>query len=276
MAMMQTPVPAPAPCGPVDVRKMMRETSRQTSIDDLVRRGVRQVKVINAGKIDAMITEAVERAIGTAQVAALDAERGKIELEARQEFQALLQEHQEVVRSKEDLQRQKADLAAQLGQIEQRLSDERKRVVDGETFTLSDEGYETLDFNIRLLFSELVRDAREDGTGDEAVLGRLEGGLGRILDELLGDERRRRADLERLAQSRAIEVYERRIQKLNAALSGTEQRLREVAAAKGFDPGVASVFDCVQGLNLADADYQRKKGLLRLVFEENVALRKAG
>ena len=261
---------------PVDVRKVLQASSRQTTVDDLVRRGVRQVKVINAAKINEMISEAVERAISAAQVAVLEAERGKIEQEARQEFQALFQEHQEVVRSKDDLRQQKAELAAQLDQLTSRLADERKRVVSGETFVLSDEGYETLDFNIRLLFAELFRDAQAEGLAPEEMLRRLEGGIHQVLDGLLGEERRRRADAERLARSQAIEVYERRIQKLNATLAGTEQRLREVAAAKGFDAGIASIYDSVQGLNPLEAEFQKKRELLKVVFEENLSLQKAG
>ena len=69
-----------------------------------------------------------------------------------------------------------------------------------------------------------------------------------------------------------IGLLERRIAKLNKSLKNTESTLRKVAAAKGIDHGLASIFDDIQGLNFDDANFERKSELLKEIFEQNIAL----
>jgi hypothetical protein len=51
--------------------------------------------------------------------------------------------------------------------------------------------------------------------------------------------------------------------------------LARVAASKGVDPGVASIYGSVQGLSAVDSAAEQKKELLQNIFEANLALRQA-
>jgi diguanylate cyclase (GGDEF)-like protein len=71
---------------------------------------------------------------------------------------------------------------------------------------------------------------------------------------------------------RRIDILERRIAKLTRILGVTEEELQRVAAMKGIDLGIASVYRTVQGL-AADAAYrERKQEMMKVIFQANVTL----
>jgi diguanylate cyclase (GGDEF)-like protein len=76
------------------------------------------------------------------------------------------------------------------------------------------------------------------------------------------------------SKDREIELLQRRIEKLSGVLGATEEELRRVAALKGIDIGVASIYKTVQGLSADAAQYQRKREMMKTIFEANFALKK--
>lgn len=76
-----------------------------------------------------------------------------------------------------------------------------------------------------------------------------------------------------LESQRQIEMLERRVSKLTESLQATEAALKQIAAAKGIDLGLASIFRDVQGLSLDDAMLEAKRQMLKNIFEANMALR---
>jgi len=71
-----------------------------------------------------------------------------------------------------------------------------------------------------------------------------------------------------------IELLERRITKLTHILGITEEELRRVAALKGIDLGVASIYREVQGLSAEAENAERKREMMKTIFEANFALKK--
>ena len=55
--------------------------------------------------------------------------------------------------------------------------------------------------------------------------------------------------------------------------TNTKTRVK-IAVSKGVDTGVASIYRTVQGLTGDEDDYQRKKEMLILIFEANIALQR--
>lgn len=74
-------------------------------------------------------------------------------------------------------------------------------------------------------------------------------------------------------KARQIELLERRINKLTDLLGITEEELKRVAALKGIDLGLASIYRTVQGLSLDANQYERKREMMRTIFETNFHLR---
>lgn len=72
----------------------------------------------------------------------------------------------------------------------------------------------------------------------------------------------------------SVENFERRITKLTRSLEVTEDELRRMAERKEVDPGVASIFRTVQGLNAGEDDLEAKTEMMASIFEANMALQK--
>ncbi|MEX1025062.1 MAG: GGDEF domain-containing protein [Planctomycetota bacterium] len=88
-------------------------------------------------------------------------------------------------------------------------------------------------------------------------------------------ERTRRETLDSQAAKGAdtVELLERRVAKLKEALTAAEAEIGRVAALKAMDPGLASVYRSVQGLDEGAQDVSRKREMLAVLFEANVKLR---
>jgi hypothetical protein len=77
-----------------------------------------------------------------------------------------------------------------------------------------------------------------------------------------------------LKEARArIDVLERRIAKLIHVLGVTEEELQRVAAMKGIDLGIASIYRSVQGIAPDAAHRERKLAMMRDIFESNLDLK---
>lgn len=95
-----------------------------------------------------------------------------------------------------------------------------------------------------------------------------------VLELAVRNLERERAKRESEHQNQ-VELLQRRLTKLAESLEVTEDELRRVMAMKSIDPGVASIYRTVQGLNLEESDTERKHEMMVKIFEANVELRKA-
>jgi hypothetical protein len=69
-----------------------------------------------------------------------------------------------------------------------------------------------------------------------------------------------------------IRAVERRIADFKRMLDASEEELARMIREKSLDPGVASVYRSVQGLDPLEKDYTRKKELLAVIYQANVEL----
>ncbi len=125
---------------------------------------------------------------------------------------------------------------------------------------------------------ELARSLRSllalarDPSSDLPTLERV--GMAQIQDVLALD--RERLGSHRSAElASQIDVYERRIEKLRVLLGESERALSELASLREVDPGLASIYRTVQGLDESDALASAKQDALDKIFQANLALRMA-
>ncbi len=120
--------------------------------------------------------------------------------------------------------------------------------------------------------SDQLRTAFEECAADpDALLARVT----EIALQATGGERAKLVDAQVSEHQREIENFERRIAKLTQSLQMTEEEMRRIAASKNIDPGVASVYRSVQGLNGEDEQVEIKKELMSTIFEANLELKRA-
>lgn len=277
----------PAPVRPdAAIRKALQEKTERIPLRALEKRGFRSVQVLDMTTIERIVHEAVEHCLAARGDGSLDAAaRAALEADAKAEFLKLLAEHKKVVAQKSEIERARETLEAQVGTLREEidrqqsaLRNERDRSLAGaETFTLSPESFTTMESKIRKLFASLISQERRMSlaeVGPQALRGmnELEREVAAMLDRLIADEREKYFAKERKEHGEKVDFLERRVEKLTRALSETEGVLQKVIAAKSLDPGIASIYSTVQGLALDALFFERKKELLKQVFEENLQI----
>lgn len=267
------PTPAPVPqSGSPDLRRMVKEKGKR-------------LNMVDRGGLVQAIDEAVLQAVGKS-VSGVDKEQLKaIALAARRGILERLKSSSKAVRgvsqsaflqkllaARKKLQADHARLTQELENIQGQLAQRRKAFVAEqqafvrETVRQGSETDRALAGQIEALFDQLVAanpelaDLRDQVT-QLALLGAQQ-------------ERQKLVDSKVDEHQRAVEQFERRIAKLNGSLQTTEQELKRIAAMKGIDPGVASIYRTVQGLSNEDDLFQVKKELLSDIFEANLVLKK--
>ena len=74
---------------------------------------------------------------------------------------------------------------------------------------------------------------------------------------------------------RQVEILERRLAKLNRRLAQAEEALKQLAALKGEDAGIASVYRGIQGLSSEEDYLTFKRELMHKIFLANLELQQA-
>ncbi len=269
-----------------DVARALRDRTVRTSLRALEQRGFRQVHVLDLASIQKIVSESVDRALDRRREALSPEDRAAVESEVKQDFLRLVEEHKKLQAAKTESERHGIELTGTVRQLreelernEHLLKSERSRKLDPTKFAITPEGFAQLEDKIRKLFAKLMDGERRLSlaeVGPKALQGltEVEKELAVILDNLFIGERDRFLGKASKEQQEKISLYERRIEKLNKTRAETEEALRYLANAKGFDPGLASIYKGIQGLDSHDPKYGRKKELLKVVFLENLALQK--
>jgi DNA repair exonuclease SbcCD ATPase subunit len=107
----------------VDIKKVISTSTSSVSIDDLSKKGFKQVKVLNQAVITRLIGEAVDRVLEAKAKEITKEEREKVITEARSHFETLARERLEKERSRiEELRHSNQDLSSELETVRKRLN----------------------------------------------------------------------------------------------------------------------------------------------------------
>ncbi len=201
-----------------------------------------------SGRILLGLRAAVEREL----MKGLRAESRKVRGMTKKEFLAQLEG------SRDSIVRQSRSAAAELESIQAELERRRQAARDRKDAA-------ELERDLKAELADLF--AREGGDVarlEELVIAASTKALAKAASQL-ADER---------AHDERIEMLERRIAKLNKSLESAEKLIQKLYKVKEIDPGIASLYRGVQGLELNEEDFELKKEMLKGIFEANVTLRK--
>lgn len=122
------------------------------------------------------------------------------------------------------------------------------------------------------LIGDKIRELFGLSEADASLVARIER---QVTAQLLVELRDRNTGPARTDEDalRKIELLERRIAKLTGQLGMTEEQLQNVLRMKNIDPGIASIYDSVQGISASEAQAQLKKELMGKIFQANKELR---
>lgn len=283
--------PGPPPRDAHEIHRRLARGGQTVSLRQLRSYGLHAVRVLDAPTIHQVVRDAVDQVIRERPPEAprlTEQERARVEGAAEQHILRLTQQNEqltaaharaeaereraqaaahEVERRRAELERQIHALREELAGRQSELDDERSKMVR-QVVVIDDESFVQMERRIQALFERMARDGDLEGPNGKVDLAAVQRELRELLGHVIADVKAKHAG----ADEARIEELELRIEKLNAALANREEAIRKLAEAKGYDPGLASIYDDVQGLDPAAADYQRKAELLREVFVQNMEL----
>ena len=237
----------------------------------------RRLKMVGKQSMEAMLDLAVSRALG-AELASLGSEQKRsLQVHVRRQFQELLRENARTVQgvskgrflsemdsSRQQLLKKRATAQAEMGELERQTEMLRSLYQAGGQSDATGAAFEAA---LEAQFREMSEAAgpairRADFPGE---LARSAAKLARAEWKQTLDSHAENADVE-------IDQYRRRIEKLSAALLETEQALEAMAKLKEGDPGMASIYRSVRGLQDDGAIGLQKRALLAALFKNNKSL----
>ncbi len=256
------------------VFRLFRENSDVVPINRLKKQGVKNVTVLDWGRIQNLIEKAVDEALSRRNIELAPNVLAGVHREAREAFHRLLEQRDRLEETARTLEQEKADLSknvvelrGEIARSEEQLAKERSRAV--EYADVAVEGAQ-LDHALLKLEERVRAMAPQAGTTDAAdFAARIAAAAKSLLDE----ERRRAFDQASNEHRLKVEQLERRVSKLQRTLNETEEVVERLKTAKEGDPGIESVYKSVQGLDPKDQRAREKRGLLDQVFKLNLELR---
>lgn len=213
----------------------VREFGAPTTPHELEELGLRKVRYVPVRKISEMIEKAINRTILERTIGAADGDLGALVDQAQAGMLGLLKGVEDVVASQGALSRSRAELMDELAEIRETFGKLGLRTPDVVT--------------IEHEFTERAK-------------------------VLLEESRRRAAAAQIRERDAHVDRLERRIKKLVQSLEETENTLKQVAAMKNVDLGIASLYKVVQGLPLEESNRALKQQLMSVIFKANVDLQK--
>lgn len=111
---------------PFDVRRAIEQSSSKSTLQELAKKGIHRVKVLDEGMINKLIGEAVERIVSTKTNLLSTDDRAKIIDASRKELDRLMREHQSTKDQAELMTKDKAGLVAECENLQEQLKQTRK------------------------------------------------------------------------------------------------------------------------------------------------------
>lgn len=239
----------------------IRRWAKPTTPKELEARGVKRVRSVSMSRIASLIEKAINRELiartldgdtDDALSLSANARAGFLEL-ARHEMSGRVDAEAESS-AFADLGRLRAELDARRSELE-----EKERRLESLDPGPEDD---SLERRLRAVFASRAAD-RDPALEAEVV---------RVALEELAEMRCRAQEKRRAESRRETHQLERRIAKLAGLLEQTEGELRRTKAEGAIDPGLASVFAEVQGLDHGDERFAQKQDLMKCIFEANLEL----
>lgn len=279
------------PRGAHEIHCRLARGGQTVSLRQLRSYGLNAVRVLDAPTIHQVVREAVNEVLELRPPTAprlTGEERAKVEEATKQHVLRLMQQNEalsldrnqavaareqaeaartQVEARRAELERQIQALREELAGRQSELQEERARTVR-TIVVVDDESFVEMERRIQALFERMARTGELEGPDGKIDLGGVQRELRELLGHVIADVKAKHVG----ADEARVEELELRIEKLSQALANREDAIRRLAEAKGFDPGLASIYDDIQGLDPAAADYQRKAELLKEVFVQNLEL----
>tara|TARA_R110002126_G_scaffold4409_42_gene23325 strand:- start:5202 stop:5984 length:783 start_codon:yes stop_codon:yes gene_type:complete len=243
----------------------VRRWARPTTVEELQKRGVRNVRSVSMTRIAGLLEKAVNRALVARTIGDLGEDNDSFSRAARAEFVKMVQTGEAV---EDDTSPAAAGTALDRLKVELR---ERRAVLQEQQAELTNEAAvegpsdQQLEAKLKRLF--------QAWGGDPEKPTPLEKDVVRVAVAELQAERRRGRQALIDNHRKQMDTLERRVTKLSGVLQSTQAELKTALGREFADPGVGSIYTDVQGLDGGDSSFDKKTALMASIFEANLELR---
>jgi hypothetical protein len=261
----------------IKIDNFVRKQAGTVDVETLNRKGVRKISVLTYSKINDLISLAVLRAFEKYGRASLPPAPPGPEAEGLRENAA----EPSVAREKEELEDRTRGLEEDVEKlrpmVESRIEELRNEEAgpDPVLIAIRDEGMSEMEGRVRGAVARFMEEERAKPSGAGEDLEQFERNVHAVVDRVLAAESARMLETLERVSSQKTRLLQRRLEKLQANLKEVETSLRTLAEAKAEDPGIPSIYRTIQGLNLDDNLFEKKRKMLQVIFEENLILQKA-
>ena len=240
----------------------VREFGSPTTPKELESRGLRKVRYVPVRKISEMIEKAINRTILERTLGDGNGDLSALVEHAQAGMLGLLKGVEDVVASQGAISRSRDELLEELAEMRR----ERAQATPIVAADPSDPTVQKMVAAIRETFAKLGPRTPDVVTVEHEFTERA---------KVLLEEARRRAAAAQIRERDAhVDRLERRVKKLVQSLEETEAALKQIAAMKNIDLGIASLYKVVQGLPMEEANRALKQELMTVIFHANVDLQK--
>ena len=253
------------------LKDALRQVSFRTSLDKLKKKGVQDVNVLGIDRIVGLVEAAVHRSLKSRL---MGVEREAVAESTKAEFLRLLRSNEDLQREKSEMERAQERAEEEIDLMRRELAQKRSALklrLEQDSVEQANR-YVGADAKIAAKLSDVIG-SLASGDGEvpaEDLKDRL---MTLVMDVVSGE--RESADTARKAlQDREVGNLQRRIEKLNATLASTEQRLAAATATEQVETGISSIYREVQGLDENDQQAGKKKELMADIFRANLELQK--
>lgn len=254
------------------LQQAVKKLSYKTTVDQLKKQGIQNVNVVGLDRIVALIEAAVHRTLKARMAGFGGVEsRGAIADATREEFLKLLHSNKSLEQAREEVENEKSALAKEVSGLREQLRTVQGALNATEARINREERVRAA-ADDRALHREVEQMMRSLGVNDDPQTCKAIEQVMELVTVRLAGERKRVAQARRKEHKSEVDLLNRRLNKLNHALKDSESELQRVMLAKAIDPGIASIYNEVQGLDAADALYEQKRELMTSIFEANLKL----
>jgi hypothetical protein len=248
---------------------LFTKEGRNERVADLQRQGVKQVTLLGADQLAALVEKSLDRALEHRMLEMSEPEKARLLERAREEFETLRAQLHGLEGEAAEKRRELEGLEAKLASLHKDFQNASASLdaeliaataIDGHSALLQKEP------DAAVIFSVIS----QAGVQDPAIAERA----ALAVAEYLRAEREAAAARAAAEQKARVDNLERRLRKLNETLERTEQDLEAALQNQNRDEGVASIFRTVQGLRATAQDFERKRAMLSDIFQKNLKLQK--
>ncbi len=275
----------------VEIADYVRRNSKTVDVRTLNDRGLKHIQLMTTSMLRELVSREVARSVERSRERMDEIRSDEIESEVQAELRKRLEEYRQEREAAGQLTPRNVLLSSMagsspadrpapesgeqgaisispdaLGRYEEKL-----RRIDEESRIYSREAFAELELRLQFIVLEtLDKELCRKGYRGTVDLEGFRQGLEQVVTDVLQAELERR--LLRLGDdaSERADLLDRRLEKLKGEL--LEMEIAMDAMAQRGDPGLASIYDEVQSLNRQDPAYEKKKGMLRNIFESNLEL----